>query len=88
MDEMILSSDGELTPKLIYDLGYLELSELLQGWNEPKYRAQQIWAGLYNQLWENPTQFTNIPVNLKERLQNYFSFKSLAPIQCNPFKRP
>ena len=53
----------------------------MQSWDEPRYRAQQIWSGIYNQLWENPTQFTNIPVKLKERLQNHFNFKSLTPIE-------
>jgi 23S rRNA (adenine2503-C2)-methyltransferase len=78
MDEMILNTDGG-TPKLIYDLSFIELSALLQSWDEPRYRAQQVWSGIYNQLWENPTQFTNIPQKLKERLQDHFNFKSLIP---------
>ena len=77
---MKLNKDGEVAPSLIYDLSFKELSALLLNWDEPKYRAQQIWSGLYNQLWENPSQFTNIPAKLKERLQNNLRFKSLAPI--------
>ena len=81
MDEMMLNTGGEVIPKLIYDLSFIELSDILQSWDEPKYRAQQVWSGIYNQMWENPTQFTNIPVKLKEQLQNNFVFRSLAPIK-------
>ena len=42
-----------------------ELSELLSG--EPRYRLDQVWSGLYQQLAE-PEEMTNLPKALRSRL--------------------
>jgi 23S rRNA (adenine2503-C2)-methyltransferase len=59
---------------LIYDLDLNELIELLKGWNEPAYRAKQIWQGLYQHLYYSPEQFTSLPKPLREKLQERFPF--------------
>ena len=46
---------------LIYDLDYDLLVETLAAWGEPSYRARQVWQGLYQNLWQNPQDFTNLP---------------------------
>ena len=48
-----------------YDVGPAELAELLTG--EPRYRVEQVWAGLYEQLAE-PAAMTNLPKALRGRL--------------------
>jgi len=59
---------------LIYDLDLTSLSELLKSWNEPAYRAKQIWQGLYQHFWDSPEQFTNLPKSLREQLSEHVAF--------------
>ena len=60
--------------QLIYDLTLEELTTLFKEWNEPVYRARQIWQGLYQHLYNSPEQFTNLPKSLRERLAEHFIF--------------
>jgi 23S rRNA (adenine2503-C2)-methyltransferase len=64
---------------LIYDLDLDELTNLLQEWNEPAYRAKQIWQGLYQQLYRSPEQFTNLPKSLREKLAENLNFSPIRP---------
>ena len=59
---------------LIYDLDLLALSNLLEEWNEPSYRAKQIWQGLYQHFYDSPEQFTNLPKSLREKLGEFVTF--------------
>ncbi len=64
----------------IFDLDLPELTERLASWGEPSYRAQQIWQGLYQHLWEEPEAFTNLSKSLRQRLDDEFEFSHLAPV--------
>jgi 23S rRNA (adenine2503-C2)-methyltransferase len=64
---------------LIYNLSQPELVEIITGWGEPAYRARQIWQGLYQNLWNNPEQFTSLSLPLRKRLGETFSFSYLQP---------
>ncbi len=66
--------------KLIYDLDLPELTELLASWNEPAYRAKQIWQGLYQLFWNTPEEFTSLPKALRENLAENLVFSTLTPI--------
>lgn len=59
---------------LIYDLAPSDVENILRGWNEPVYRAKQIWQGLYRHLYDSPEQFTNLPNQLREKLAREFTF--------------
>ena len=59
---------------LIYDLNLPTLASILKGWNEPAYRAKQIWQGLYQHLYNSPDQFTNLPKPLRDKLATNLSF--------------
>ncbi len=48
-----------------YELDRAALGELLA--DEPRYRADQVWAGLYEQL-ADPGELTNVPKALRARL--------------------
>ncbi len=48
-----------------YDLTREEFGSLLDG--EPRYRLDQVWSGLYEQL-ADPADITNLPKKLRERL--------------------
>jgi 23S rRNA (adenine2503-C2)-methyltransferase len=63
----------------IYDLLFPELKQQIISWNEPEYRAVQIWEGLYQQLWMAPDEFSNIPLALREKLIENYNFGSLRP---------
>ena len=52
----------------IYDLDLDKLTDLLKEWNEPAYRAKQIWQGLYQHFYDSAEQFTNLPKALREKL--------------------
>ena len=62
---------------LIYDLDPDEITNLLKGWNEPPYRAKQIWQGLYQHFYDSAAQFTNLPKSLREKL---------APLCVSPIR--
>jgi len=59
---------------LIYDLDIDEFTNIVREWNEPAYRAKQIWQGLYQHLYNSPDQFTNLPKPLREKLAENFAF--------------
>ena len=71
-----------MDPKpFILDMDLQAIQDILHSWGEPRYRAGQIWQGLYRQFWEQPGQFTNLPASLREKLADEFSFSHLAPVQ-------
>ncbi|HJS20748.1 MAG TPA: 23S rRNA (adenine(2503)-C(2))-methyltransferase RlmN [Anaerolineales bacterium] len=59
---------------LIYDLDINEITTLMKEWNEPAYRAKQIWQGLYQHLYNSPGEFSNLPRSLREKMTVYFFF--------------
>lgn len=59
---------------LIYDLDLNTLTNLLQQWDEPAYRAKQVWQGLYHHLYNSPDEFTNLSKPLREKLAERLSF--------------
>jgi 23S rRNA (adenine2503-C2)-methyltransferase len=67
------------TPRSIYDLNLNELETAIQSWEQPAYRAKQVWQGIYQHLWSQPEQFTTLPKPLRDRLFQEFSFVNLHP---------
>lgn len=68
---------------LIYDLDLNSITKLLQDWNEPTYRAKQIWQGLYQHLYDSPEQFTNLSKSLREKLREHLAF---SPFKVKVFQ--
>ena len=64
----------------IYDLTFPELTSLLKEWGEPAYRASQIWQGLYQQFWNSPELFTNLPALLRSQMAEKTQFAVLSPV--------
>jgi len=62
-----------------YDLDLDALRSLLGTWNEPSFRAQQIWEGLYHGLYKTWGQFTNLPKALRDRLQGELALQTIVP---------
>ncbi len=63
---------------LIYDLDFSALTNLLTEWNEPAYRAKQLWQGLYQHFYHSPEQFTTLSKPLREKLNN-LDFAGFSP---------
>jgi len=66
-------------PVLIYDLDKSALLEWVLAAGQPKYRAGQIWQGLYQNLWDSAEEFTVLPKPLREKLAEDFTFSALQP---------
>lgn len=69
-----------MTNPLIYDYDFPELAARVKSWGVPKYRARQIWDGLYKNLWTHPEEFTNLPKELREKMGELLSFNALVPV--------
>lgn len=65
----------------VYDLNLDELTELLSGLGEPKYRGKQIWQGLYRNFYTTPAQFTSLSRPLRDKLSKELIFDGLHPAQ-------
>ncbi|MBI4771221.1 MAG: 23S rRNA (adenine(2503)-C(2))-methyltransferase RlmN [Chloroflexi bacterium] len=64
-------------PPNAYDLDLPALEGLLQAWEQPAYRARQVWNWLYRRLASAPEQMTDLPLGLRERLAAGLSFARL-----------
>ncbi|MCJ7626401.1 MAG: 23S rRNA (adenine(2503)-C2)-methyltransferase, partial [Anaerolineaceae bacterium] len=65
--------------KSIYDLNKNTIEHLLASWNEPSFRSNQLWQGLYKQLWIRAEDFSNLPISLRKKLSEHFLFDTLKP---------
>jgi len=66
---------------LIYDLDRDEINSFLEKWGEKTYRGNQIWQGLYQNLWMRPDQFTSLSLKTRDLLTNNFQFEVVRPIK-------
>jgi 23S rRNA (adenine2503-C2)-methyltransferase len=53
----------------------LEIEAALAGLNEPKYRARQIYAGIYRRFLRSWDQFTDLGKQLREKLKLQFTLE-------------
>ncbi len=65
---------------LIYNLDLSGLTDLLTTWDEPAYRAKQIWQGLYQHHYNSADDFTSLPKSLRAKLASHLTFGGLTPI--------
>ncbi|MGD8605611.1 MAG: 23S rRNA (adenine(2503)-C(2))-methyltransferase RlmN [Anaerolineales bacterium] len=54
-----------------------QLTETLQTWDEPSYRARQIWAQVYQRLIHDPHLMTDLPIPLREKLAEAYNWQAL-----------
>jgi 23S rRNA (adenine2503-C2)-methyltransferase len=57
-----------------------EIDAVITEMNEPRYRARQIYAGIYRRLWHSWDQFTDLGKPLREKLSSRFIIEYL-PIE-------
>ncbi len=61
-----------------YDLSFEQLEQLLSRLSEPRYRALQIWQGMYRDLAAGPEAISTVPKALRDKLRAEVSFTSLT----------
>lgn len=64
----------------LYDLTHSQLVELLSGWGEPRFRADQVWRWLYKSLAGEFEEMGNLPTVLRERLAAETDLSLLIPL--------
>jgi 23S rRNA (adenine2503-C2)-methyltransferase len=65
---------------VLYDLSYQDLSELLNSWGEPRFRAEQVWGWLYRSLVDDVDKMKNLPRALRVRLAAETVLNLLEPV--------
>lgn len=71
---------NDLKP-FILDYDLREIAGVLADWGEPAYRARQLWQSIYKNFLDTPRDIPNLPVALRERLLEYYSFSHLEPVK-------
>jgi len=64
---------------LIHDLDFDAFSQVLTDLGQPSFRAKQLWNGLYQQLYTDFSQFSNIPAGLRAALAEQYTLTPLTP---------
>jgi 23S rRNA (adenine2503-C2)-methyltransferase len=64
-------------PQLIYDLDQPAMVDLLNGLGQPRFRADQIWHGIYQKYWNDPSKFVGLPNAIRNTLPDVLRFSSL-----------
>jgi 23S rRNA (adenine2503-C2)-methyltransferase len=62
----------------LYALSQDELATVLQGWGEPRFRAQQVWQWLYDRRVSDFDSMVNVPKDLRARLSEEATLGSLT----------
>ena len=64
---------------LIFDLDLDALESLMREWQQPRYRAAQVFQALYVDLVSSFEDMTTLPAALRAKLGEHFDFSHLAP---------
>lgn len=64
----------------LFDLTHAELEAFVRDLGEPRYRADQIWEWLYVHLADSFDQMTNLPLALRERLDEIAVIHTIEPV--------
>lgn len=64
--------------KNFFDLQFSELEALLESYSQPRFRAEQIWQAVYCNFVSSWHEITNLPLNLRDNLQDDYSLSSFS----------
>ena len=70
----------ETPKKSILDLSPDELSALMKDWGEPRFRARQIYEGLYKHGFDSFDSFTTLSKALRKKLAENFVIRRLRQV--------
>ena len=63
----------------IYDITFNNLKNIVIDWNEPEFRTDQIWHGLYSNYWSKPSQFTTLSKDFQKKHMERITFSTIRP---------
>jgi 23S rRNA (adenine2503-C2)-methyltransferase len=63
--------------KILKGMRLPELERFIEGLGEPKYRAEQLYLGLYRERYESFDEFNNLPKSLRVKLSEVAEIPSL-----------
>jgi 23S rRNA (adenine2503-C2)-methyltransferase len=64
----------------IFQIDLIYLKDFLKENGEPEFRANQIWQGIYKNLYSDWDEFTSLSKDLRNLLKRCFSLTSIIPI--------
>lgn len=64
----------------LYDLSRPELAAWMGDQREPKYRVDQVWHWLYQELATEAEEITTLPLELRQRMASEFRFTALEKV--------
>jgi 23S rRNA (adenine2503-C2)-methyltransferase len=69
-----------MSRRFLLDLDLAQLEAVVEAWGEPPYRARQIWSAVYQRGVEDSSGLTELPLGLRQALDEAFTFRSLNPV--------
>ncbi|MBN2257806.1 MAG: 23S rRNA (adenine(2503)-C(2))-methyltransferase RlmN [Anaerolineaceae bacterium] len=69
------------TQPSIFDLSMEELKQAILGLDQPEYRVKQVYEGIYSNIWLHASNFTTLPLSLRNELERRFHFLPLSESQ-------
>lgn len=69
---MNISFPAAVNKPSLYDLSYFQLNDLVSNLGQPGYRTKQIWQWLYQQYAANFSEMNNLPLELRQQLEDRF----------------
>ncbi len=67
-----------ITPTSVFEFDHSSAVDFFRSLDQPAYRADQLWKGIYQHYWHSPDDFSTFPVKLREILDQILLFSSLA----------
>jgi len=64
----------------LFELSLTDLTSVLKEWGEPPFRAKQIWGWTYQRLAGSFDDMSDLPKNLRARLNAEIQFTRLTPV--------
>lgn len=61
-----------------FDLSLPQLETHLQALGAERYRARQLWEGMYKKLAPSPQKISNLPGNFRKQLEESFTFSAFT----------
>ena len=62
----------------LYDLNFEQLQVLLREFKQPGFRSKQIWQGMYQNLWTDLDDFSNLPISLRDQIASQYRLGGLT----------
>ncbi len=72
---MVLLQGTDMSSTNLVGASLEEIEAALAGMNEPRYRARQVYAGIYRHLYRSWDQFTDLGKQLREKCKTMFAIE-------------